>query len=205
MVCFSFHPIKYFDYTDVKDFYELLYYLPFKQLIYGNEYKIKGYSYGYVEENIILTLNVSNDEIIGDISPPLNFKHLNLPKMNYRYEEIDLVQDEIVPLSKKDEYKYVYDDDEPLCCYDYLNHDTNECSETCVNFKRLPYEGINENSGYCDYTCSDSMSCLKDHLNGDDLDYNAKNGFCTPLSQAYNLQNKSIMCSILMFLIYISL
>ena len=177
----------YFDYTDVSDFYELLYYIPFNHLTYGNEYKIKGYSYGYVEENIILTLNASNDQIIGDISPALNFKHLNLPKMNYKYKEIDLVLDEISPLIKKDEYKYVYDDDEPLCCYNYLNHDTNECDNTCVNFRRLPYEGVHENSGYCDYTCSDSMSCLKDHLDGDDLDYDAENGFCTSLSKAYNL------------------
>ena len=74
-----------------------------------------------------------------------------------------------------------------VCCYNYLNHDTNECDNTCVNFRRLPYEGVHENSGYCDYTCSDSMSCLKDHLDGDDLDYDAENGFCTSLSKAYNL------------------
>ena len=181
----------YFDYTGVSDFFELLYYLPFTKLTYGNEYKIKGYSYRNVEEDIILELNstdVLEGEIIADIAPPLNFKHLNFPTMNFKYKEIDLVGDEIEPLEKKEEYKYVYDDNEPLCCKLYLNHDTNECDKTCVNFRRLPYEGINEDSGYCDYTCSDSMSCLVDHLKGDDLDYDKdENGFCTSLSKAYNL------------------
>ena len=176
----------YFDYTGVSDFYELLYYLPFTNLIYGTEYKIKGYSYGNVEEEITLELNDTNSKIVGDISPPLNFKHLNLPKMNYKYKEIDLVSTELEPLLKdKDDYKYVYDDNLPLCCNEFLNHDTDQCSTTCVNFKRLPYEGVNDNSGYCDYTCSDSMSCLYDHLSGDDLDYDKK--FCTSLSKAYNL------------------
>ena len=173
----------YFDYTGVNDFYELLYYLPFTKLIYGNENKIKGYSYGNVEEEIILDLKNPSGEI--DVEPPLNFKHLNLPKMNYKYKEIDLVPNEITPLIKNESVKYVYDDNEPLCCNEYLNHDINECSDTCVNFRRLPFEGVNDNSGYCDYSCSDSMSCLKDHLNGDDLDYNK--GFCTSLSKAYNL------------------
>ena len=188
-------PVKmqymYFDYTGVSDFFELLYYIPFTKLKYGNEYSIKGYSYGNVEENIILELNttkVETGEIIVDLSPPLNFKHLNFPGMNFRYKEIDLVGDELEPLEKSEDYKYVYDDNEPLCCKLYLNHDINECDDTCVNFRRLPFEGINENSGYCDYTCSDSMSCLVDHLNGDDLDYDKQeNGFCTSLSKAYNL------------------
>ena len=136
----------YFDYTGVSDFYELLYYLPFTNLIYGTEYKIKGYSYGNVEEEITLELNDTNSKIVGDISPPLNFKHLNLPKMNYKYKEIDLVSTELEPLLKdKDDYKYVYDDNLPLCCNEFLNHDTDQCSTTCVNFKRLPYEGVNDN------------------------------------------------------------
>ena len=188
-------PVKmqymYFDYTGVTDFFELLYYLPFTKLKYGNEYIIKGYSYGNVEEDIYLELNKTVyevDDIIGDISPALNFKHLNFPTMNYKYKEIDLVPEELVPIEKREDQKYVYDDNEALCCNLYLNHDINECSKTCIDFRRLPYEGINDNSGYCDYTCSDSMSCLVDHLNGDDLDYDKDvNGFCTSLSKAYNL------------------
>ena len=172
----------YFDYSGVSDFYELLYYLPFNHLTYGNEYKIEGYSYENNKEYIYLEPNNINDL---DLSPPLNFKHLNFPKMNFRYKEIDLVAEEIAPLLKKEEFKYVYDDNEPLCCELFLNHDTNICNNTCVEFKRLPYEGVNEKSGYCDYHCSDSMSCLVDHLSGDDLDYDKQ--FCTSLSKAYNL------------------
>ena len=63
--------------------------------------------------------------------------------MNFRYKEIDLVAEEIAPLIKKEEFKYVYDDNEPLCCKLFLNHDTNICNNTCVEFKRLPYEGVN--------------------------------------------------------------
>ena len=176
----------YFDYSGVTNFYELLYYIPFTQLYYGNEYRIKGYSYGYNEEDIILDLNSTlKDDIIGDVSPPLNFVHLNLPEINHRYTEIDLDPTEIIPLTKSENMKYVYDDNMPMCCEKYLDIETNECTNSCIDYRKLPYEGVNENSGYCDYTCSDSMTCLKDHITGSELDYNK--GFCTSLSQAYNL------------------
>ena len=50
-------PIKmqymYFDYHNIGNFYELLYYLPFDQLYYGTVYKIKGYSYENVQREEI--------------------------------------------------------------------------------------------------------------------------------------------------------
>ena len=177
----------YFDYSGITNFYELLYYIPFNQLIYGNVYKIKGYSYEYVEEDIILTLNDTTkpDEIIGDISPPLNFIHLNLPTVNHKYTEIDLRLNETSNLLKTSDMKFVYDDYLPLCCNYYLNIETNECTDTCTEFRKLPYQGVHQESGYCDYTCSDSMSCIKDHPSGEELNYDGP--FCTTLSKAYNL------------------
>ena len=183
-------PIKmqymYFDYSGVTNFYELLYYIPFTQLIYGNKYKIKGYSYEYQEEDIILELNSTDSRfIIGDVSPPLNFIHLNFPSMNYKYTEIDLVPTEIKALSKTDDMKYVYDDNSPMSCELYLNTETNECNRNCVDYRKLPFQGVNDKSGYCEYTCTDSMTCLKDQPTGKELDYDG--GFCTDLSEAYNL------------------
>jgi hypothetical protein len=176
----------YFDYSGVSNFYELLYYIPFNQLIYGNTYRIKGYSYEYTEEDIILELNTTDTQyIIGDISPPLNFVHLNLPPMNHKYTEIDLVSTETEPLRKSENMKYVYDDDCPMSCELYLNTETNQCTENCVDYRKLPYQGVNDKSGYCEYPCTDSMTCLRDQPTGNDLNYDGE--FCTDLSEAYNL------------------
>ena len=177
----------YFDYSNVKDFYELLYYIPFTELIYGNNrYRIKGYAYEYEEQNIYLELNSTNEnEIIGDVSPPLNFMHLNFPPVNKRYIEIDLLPNETTFFSKSEDMKYVYDDDSPMSCKFYLDTNKGECLDRCIDIRKLPYIGVNDKSGYCDYTCSDSMSCLKDQPTGEELDYNG--GFCTHLSKAYNL------------------
>ena len=176
----------YFDYSGVSNFYELLYYLPFTQLIYGNTYKIKGYSYEYTPEDIYLELNTTQTEyIIGDVSPPLNFVHLNLPPINNKYKEIDLVPTEIQPLIKSEQMKYVYDDNCPMSCELYLITETNQCSDNCVDYRKLPYQGVNDRSGYCEYPCTDSMSCLRDQPTGNELNYDG--GFCTELSEAYNL------------------
>ena len=186
----EYMPIKmqymYFDYSGISNFYELLYYIPFTQLIYGNTYRIKGYSYENQEEDIILVLNSTNsEEIIGDISPPLNFVHLNLPPVNERYIEIDLLQNETAPLEKREKMKYVYDDNLAMCCETYLKTEDNLCGDSCIEFHRLTFPGVSDKSGYCDYSCQDSMSCLKDQYTGDELDYNKD--FCTSLSNAYNL------------------
>ena len=176
----------YFDYSGVKDFYELLYYIPFTELSYGNKYTIKGYSYEYVEEEIILDLNSTDPkEIIGDVSPPLNFIHLNFPPMNKKYREIDLLLNETTPLILGEKMKYVYEDNLAMCCVAYFNKEENKCLDKCVDVNKLQYVGVNYKSSYCDYVCQDSMSCLKDEYTGDELDYNG--GFCTTLNNAYNL------------------
>ena len=176
----------YFDYSGVNDFYELLYYIPFTELFYGNKYKIKGYSYENIEEEIILDLNnTKGNDIIGDVSPPLNFYHLNLAPVNKKYIEIDLLSDETTPLILGEKMKYVYDDELAMCCESYFYKEINQCTDKCVDYHRIPYAGVNEKSSYCDYTCQDSMNCLKDEYTGNELDYDG--GFCTPLSKAYNL------------------
>ena len=183
-------PIKmqymYFDYHNIGNFYELLYYLPFDQLYYGTVYKIKGYSYEYKEEDIFLNFTKKNIKDEKDIiTPALNFKHLNFPPVNKKYKEIDLTPNEYNPLLKNDKQKYVYDDYQAMCCEKYLDTNKNECDDTCINFHEVPFVGVNDKSGYCDYTCQESMTCLYDQPAGNNLDYDG--GFCTELSKAYNL------------------
>ena len=183
-------PIKmqymYFDYHNIGNFYELLYYLPFDQLYYGTVYKIKGYSYEYKEEDIFLNFTKKNIKDEKDIiTPALNFKHLNFPPINKKYKEIDLTPNEYNPLLKNDKQKYVYDDYQAMCCEKYLDTNKNECDDTCINFHEVPFVGVNDKSGYCDYSCQESMTCLYDQPAGNNLDYDG--GFCTELSKAYNL------------------
>ena len=141
----------YFDYSGVNNFYELLYYIPFTELFYGSKYKIKGYSYEYNEEEIFLDLNTTKgNDIIGDVSPPLNFYHLNLPPMNKKYREIDLFSNETTPLILREKMKYVYDDELAMCCESYFYKEINQCTDKCVDYHRIPYVGVNEKSSFCD-------------------------------------------------------
>ena len=69
----------YFNFNGLADFHEILYQIPFDHLYYGTDYKIKGYAYKGFEEEIKINYAQNKKE---DYSPPLNFKHLNLPGPN---------------------------------------------------------------------------------------------------------------------------
>ena len=172
----------YFNFIGLKDFNEILYQIPFDHLYYGTEFKIKGYQYGGFEEDILLNFAKNKKE---DFSPPLNFKKLELPPPNKAYKEIDLIKDELKDLIKRKEQIYVYDDNEALSCEKFLNWEINECTDKCINYNRIPFEGVSDVSGYCDYLCSPSMVCDNDHLNKERLDYNG--GFCLNNINGYNL------------------
>ena len=163
----------YFNFVGLKDFNEILYQIPFDHLYYGIEFKIKGYQYGGFEEDIKLNYAQNKKE---DFSAPLNFKKLELPPPNKAYEEIDLVKDELKDLILDIDQRYVYDDKLAMSCDNYLNWEINKCTDTCVNYKRIPYEGVSDLSGFCDYQCSSAMVCDYDHLNKERLDYNGD--FC---------------------------
>ena len=172
----------YFNFVGKLDFNEILYQIPFDYLEYGTDFKIKGYRYGGFEEDIILNFAKNKKE---DFSPPLNFKKLEIPPPNKAYKEIDLVKDELRDLQKTAEQLYVYDDYLAMSCYHFLNWELNQCTDTCINYKKVPYEGVSDVTGYCDYLCSPSMVCDYDHLNKEKLDYNGD--FCLNNINGYNL------------------
>ena len=172
----------YFNFNGLADFHEILYQIPFDHLYYGTDFSIKGYAYKGFEETIILNYAQNKKE---DYSPPLNFKHLNLPGPNKVYKEIDLVPTEVEDLKLKVGQDYVYDDYLALSCQRFLDYESNQCNNTCVKYNKIPYEGVHDQSGYCDYSCSPSMVCDYDHLNTERLDYNGS--FCLNTINGYNL------------------
>ena len=172
----------YFNFNGLADFHEILYQIPFDHLYYVTNYKIKGFAYKGYEEDIILHYAQNKKE---DYSPPLNFKHLNLPGPNKVYKEIDLVADELEDLQLKVGQDYVYDDNLALSCTKFLDYESNQCNDTCINYNKVPFEGVHDKSGYCDYLCSPSMVCDYDHLDTERLDYNGD--FCLNTISGYNL------------------
>ena len=172
----------YFNFNGIADFHEILYQIPFDHLYYGTDYKIKGYKFKGYEEDIVLHYAQNKKE---DYLPPLNFKHLNLPEPNMVYKQIDVVPTEVEPLKKRIDQNYVYDDNMALSCYNFLDYQSNQCNTTCVKYNKIPYEGVSDVSGYCDYSCSSSMVCDYDHLNTERLDYNGD--FCKNNIEGYNL------------------
>ena len=172
----------YFNFNGIADFHEILYQIPFDHLYYGTEYYIKGYGYKGFEDTIKLNYAQNKKE---DYSPPLNFKNLILPGPNQIYKEIDLVPNELDYLKVGIGQDYVYDDYKAMSCTHFLDYESNQCNTTCIKFNKIPFEGVNDQSGYCDYSCSSSMVCDYDHLNTERLDYNG--GFCLNNIEGYNL------------------
>ena len=72
----------------VNDFPEILYIIPFDDLIKTNsKYFIKGKNPSLLVED---TFEISKKNSVDDPNiPPLNFKHLNLNKPNENFNEID--------------------------------------------------------------------------------------------------------------------
>ena len=200
----------YFNFKDELNFKEILFQIPFDELIIDSNYQIKGYQYDQdgitspVSRNIILEL--SHYETT-DFNPALNFYRLLLNNPNYSYNQIDLKEPldppKTIERDLKDDdpstenYQYLYDDNKILNCKDnyYYNHDTAnnniKCLNTCDNSigKFITYPGISRTTGYCDYKCEDSFTCNQDQLSSttaDDYDYE-KTNFCSNPSNAYNL------------------
>ena len=172
----------YFNFNGLADFHEILYQIPFDHLYYGTDYKIKGYSFKGFEEDIKLNYAQNKKE---DYSPPLNFKHLRLPGPNQIYKEIDVVPTELDYLKLTIGQDYVYDDNLALSCQRFLDYESNQCNTTCVKYNKIPFEGVHDQSGYCDYSCSPSMVCDYDHLNAERLDFDGD--FCLNSINGYNL------------------
>ena len=83
----------YFDFKDEKDFKEILYQIPFDELIVQPSYKIKGYQY---DSGDIVTYDIPlelSHYDISDFKPPLNFYRLLLNEPNFCYTQIDFLKD----------------------------------------------------------------------------------------------------------------
>ena len=198
----------YFNFTNVLDFKEILFQIPFDELFIDNSYQIKGYQYDQddipepVSRNIILEL--SHYETT-DFNPALNFYRLLLNSPNKTYKQIDLK----VPLGSSTDFEeelksdtlgtsnhqYLYDDNKILNCKDnnYYNHNINNNNIKCLNKcydsdKFITFPGVSRTTGFCDYKCPDSFTCNQDKLtiNENDYDYNTNN-FCKDPTQYYNL------------------
>ena len=158
----------------VNDYPEILYIIPFDELIKTNA---KNYFKGKnpsltIEDTFELTLANSFDPNI----PPLNFINLNLNKPNENFNEIDTnpYNTHLINNSNSS-VRYYYEENNPLKCNDnyYYDIESKTCEMTCVlhSLQYTHYPGISDKSGYCDYFCTNNMIC--------DINLKTSNeGFC---------------------------
>ena len=179
----------YYDFKEAENFPEILYQLPFDELInLDSTYKLKGYLYDTrekisPEKDVFLLLSHSDG---GDFQAPLNFYRLLLNEPNQKYTTIDLKN--IVDLTMtKPNGLYYYDDDEILNCKDDYFYTKGNCGTTCES-GFITYPGVDKKKGYCSYECENTQTCLNDYQEKD-LSYNADNinNFCVNPTTAYNL------------------
>ena len=108
----------YFDFTNAQNFPEILYQLPFDELLIEGSYKLVGYLYDTgekkpTEKDVTLLLSHSDRE---DFQAPLNFYRLLLNKPNEKYRTIDLKQNQELVTSSLSNGLYYYDDQKILNC-----------------------------------------------------------------------------------------
>ena len=192
----------YFDFKDEKDFKEILYQIPFDELIVQPSYKIKGYQY---DSGDIVTYDIPlelSHYDISDFKPPLNFYRLLLNEPNFCYTQIDFLKDgtynaetrQLTSTSSFSNYKYLYDDNKIMNCEN--NYFYNKNDGTCVinkcNSGFITFPGVSKDTGYCDYECPSSFTCDQTLLNNeDDYDYDNSN-FCQNNPSLYNLFFKCV-------------
>ena len=185
----------YFNFKESDDFKEILYQIPFDQLIISGTYKIKGYQYDSgekVEKDI--PLEISHYDI-SDFRPPLNFYRLLLNNPNEAYTQIDFQENNEHNIikeftSSKNNYKYLYDNDKILNCENNYFYNNNECSLDQCNSGYITYPGISSTTGYCDYSCGYLLTCNQTLSSEDDYDYN-NTKFCKDENN-YNLFFKCV-------------
>ena len=191
----------YFDFKDKKDYKEILYQIPFDELIIDETYKVKGYQYDNEEDNNIkedsITLEISHSETL-DFNPALNFYRLLLNDPNKTYKYINLKNidggafvDTNVDkdLTSSGNSLYVYDDNKFLNCENnyFYNSDKTCVLNQCPGY--LAYPGVSkkgtnrQTTGYCDYPCTGNLKCKQELSQDSDFNYNGE--FCQ--TNAYNL------------------
>ena len=179
----------YYDFKDAKNFPEILYQLPFDELInLDSTYKLKGYLYDTgvkkpTEKDVSLLLSHSDG---GDFEAPLNFYRLLLPKPNEKYRTIDLKEKESLSMTKSNGL-YYYDDDEILYCENGYGYYTNGVCGTSCGSGYITYPGVDKNKGYCSFECTRTQKCENDYQK-EDVYLNYENDkFCKDPSTSYNL------------------
>ena len=199
----------YFDFKDVKDYKEILYQIPFDELIIDQTYKVKGYQYDNEEQTdkieSYITLEISHSETL-DFYPALNFYRLflNAPNKTYKYINLKNIPPDTsidTGLVGNENSLYLYDDNKVLNCKNkhFFNQYQKECSinEYQCDNNYLPFPGIakkrgngeKQTTGYCDNPCTGSLTCDLTLNAESDFDYNGK--FCDN-TNAYNLFYKCI-------------
>ena len=177
----------YYDFIDAEKFPEILYQLPFDELLIEGSYKLVGYLYDTgekkpTEKDITLLLSHSDRE---DFQAPLNFYRLLLNKPNKKYSTIDLKQNQDLITSSPSNELYYYDDQKILNCKENNFYSNGVCGNRCEN-GYITYPGVSKTNGYCSFKCLDTQTCDNDYQNTEDLNYD-KTKFCKNPSTAYNL------------------
>ena len=98
----------YFDFKEVSDFKEIMYQIPFDELLISGDYQVKGYQYdsGSIVENLI-KLELSHSDYL-DFKPALNFYRLLLNQPNQKYTLINLEDASIQSLTSSTVSNYRY-------------------------------------------------------------------------------------------------
>ena len=97
----------YFNFTDRKDFPELLYQIPFNELIIQDIYSVNGIQYdgeGKISKTDNIKFELSNSETT-DFSPALNFYRLLLNKPNKKYTKIQNIKIKFAIIISKKMFK----------------------------------------------------------------------------------------------------
>ena len=195
----------YFNFRDKTTFKEIMYQIPFDELIVQPSYKVKGYQYD--SGNIVINeipLELSHYDI-SDFKPPLNFYRLLLTEPNKAYNRIDFQEESpnditrnLNPLSTTNS-EFLYDDGKIMNCKNnyFYNNGDKTCSLNQCNNDFITFPGISKTAtstattGYCDYKCDSSFQCTTQLSKEDDYDYD-QHKFCKSDQNFYNLFFKCV-------------
>jgi hypothetical protein len=153
---FNIHKIV----TSAADWPELLYYLGFDSFTFGGSYTITSYScvLPTALTSITTTLTPTGTP---DLDAPNNFKRLDLiSTKNKYYSTADLVTQSSITVGGNQFMNF--DNSKALTCNTnfWLELTTFTCNSSCTNPSSMTmYPGVSDTKGYCNYSCTASMSC----------------------------------------------
>ena len=184
----------YYDFMNIipKNFPEILFQLPFDELINQGSYKLIGYQYDTgVKKDISVPLLLSHSGR-EDFEVPLNFYRLLLNDPNEKYNSIDLIDKTNLVTSSPPNGFYYYDDQKILNCKDGYFYTDETCDSNCKSgYITYPGVSVPSTNGYCSYICMSTQTCSNDVYKQTDITINnfnyKSNKFCSDYKAAYNL------------------